>query len=82
MHALAHQVRHPAHGQDVAGAVEGEGFIGIEPRSGEDFGMDRLKPPVVGLKSVRLESVVWALGRHPLDDIARTMRTAIPDERP
>ncbi len=61
VHALAHEVGHPAHGENVAGAVEGEGVVGAEALAGHDFSVDRRQARIVGLKSVVLEAV---RGRH------------------
>ena len=41
MHALAHGVRHPAHGKNVAGAVQSEGIVGVQPLAGKDFLINR-----------------------------------------
>src|SRR5437879_5369366 len=40
---LTHMVRHPARGEDVAGAVQGECVVNTEPLAAKDLGMDRLK---------------------------------------
>ena len=52
VHALAHRVRHPAHGENVARAVESKGIVGIEPLAGQDFLTNRLKAQVIGLEGV------------------------------
>jgi hypothetical protein len=65
MHALADLVRHPAHGQHIAGAVKCEGVGRIETLAGSDFVMYRLQPQIVSLKWM-----VLARGKHPYDDIA------------
>src|SRR5271168_4183929 len=62
MHALADVVSHPAHGENVAGAVEGEGVVRVEALAVHDFAVDRLQARVVGLKRVKR--------RHLPDDIA------------
>src|SRR5580704_2467400 len=50
MHALPDVVGHPAHGKNVARTVEGKGIVCVEPLTGQDFGVDRLEPRVVGLE--------------------------------
>ena len=42
MHALAHQVGHPADGENVAGAVQRQSVVGIEPFAGENSLVNRL----------------------------------------
>ena len=41
VHALAHRVGQPAHGQNVARAVQGKGIVGIKALTGNDFFMNR-----------------------------------------
>ena len=53
VHPLAHGVGQPAHGQNVAGAVQGKGVVGFKPFAGEDFLVDRREARIVGLKGVR-----------------------------
>ena len=53
VHALAHVVGHPADGENVAGAVEREGIVGVKPLAGKDFVVNRRQPRIVGLKVVR-----------------------------
>src|SRR5271168_1657928 len=67
VHALAHMVGHPAHGENIAGAVECKGICRVETITGQDFGLDRLKARVVRLESVRGKSV-WR--RHSLNHTA------------
>src|ERR1700728_2009274 len=71
MHALADMVRHPAHGQHIAGAVQCEGIGGIETLAGSHFVMNRLQPQIVSLKWMAL-----VRGKHPYDDIAGSHRTS------
>ena len=52
VHALAHGVGHPAHGENVAGAVEGERVVGVQALAGEDFVVNRRQARVVRLESV------------------------------
>jgi len=68
VHAFAHVVGQPAHSENVAGSVKGEGIVSVKPLAGHDFGMNRLQSPVVSLKTVL---------SHPPDDIARRCRSAI-----
>ncbi len=65
MHALADVVGHPAHGENISAAVESESVVRIQPLAGQDLGVNRFQPRVVGLKRM-----VLLQGRHPLDDIA------------
>jgi hypothetical protein len=58
-------VGHPAYGENVAGAVEGESVVCRKTLACQHFDLNRLKARVVGLKWM-----VLAQGRHPLDDIA------------
>ena len=58
VHALTHQVGHPAHGENVAGAVQGQCVIDIEALPCQHFVVDRAEPCVVRLKGMRLEGVV------------------------
>ena len=63
MHAFADLVGHPAHGEDVAGAIEREGVGETEALAGNHLGMNRLQARIVSLK--------WmARSKHPFDDIA------------
>lgn len=62
MHALADVIGHPAHSENIAGAVEGEGVCRVQSLTGQHLGVNRLQAGVVRLKSVR--------SCHPFDDIA------------
>src|SRR5579863_6853880 len=70
IHALAHQVGHPAHGENVARAVKPQGVVSVKPFAGHHLGMDRGEPRVVGLKRMG-----WARGRHLSHDIAEWIGT-------
>jgi hypothetical protein len=50
--ALADEVSHPADGEDVAGAVEGDAVVEGEALAALDLGGDGLKGRIVGLKGV------------------------------
>ena len=72
VHALAHVVGQPAHGQHVAGTVERKAVVKTEALPGEHLGGDGLKAGVVGV-----ECVAWGTGRparahglnaHTIDD--------------
>ena len=58
MHTLADGIGHPAHGKNVAGAIQGEGVVNIQALAGHDFVMDRRQAWIVSLKGVSLESLV------------------------
>jgi len=63
VHAFADLVGHPAHGEDVAGAIEREGVGETEALAGNHLGVNRLQARIVSLK--------WmARSKHPFDDIA------------
>ena len=64
VHALANVIGHPAHGENIAGAVESEGIGGVEPLTGQHFGVNGQQARVVGLERVK--------GQHRFDDIAVT----------
>ena len=72
VHALAHEIRHPSHGENVAGAVKRERVGGIEPLAGHDFVVDRPQARIVRLKSVgsRVRT------SHCFDDIAGAVRAS------
>ena len=70
VHALADVVGHPAYGENICGAVESEGVVGIQSLTSPNFGVNRREARVVGLKGM-----VLARGRHPHDDIAGTSRS-------
>ena len=63
VHALAHVVGQPAHGEDVAGAIEGEGVVGGKALAGEHFVVDGVQARVVSLKRVRHAALMIAQGR-------------------
>jgi hypothetical protein len=72
VHALANQVGHPAKGKNVAGPVESERVVDIEPLTGKNFVVDRGQPGIVGLKGVH-----FSQDGHLPDDIAGISRSAI-----
>ena len=41
VHAFAHGVGHPAHGKNVAGAVQGNSVVGVKPLASHNFLVDR-----------------------------------------
>ncbi len=49
---LAHVIGQPAHGENVAGAVEGEGIGGVEALAGQDLFVDGVEARVFGLERV------------------------------
>jgi hypothetical protein len=53
MQALAHVVRKPADGEDVAGAVEGECVSFVEALADKDFVLDCGQARIVGLERMR-----------------------------
>jgi hypothetical protein len=57
VHTLTHGIRQPADGEDVSGAVEREGIVSTQTLLGKDFIFDRVKPVVVGRKSVALKTM-------------------------
>src|SRR5258708_2457588 len=65
VHTLAHMVRHPPHGKNVAGAVKRERIVRAQPLTRQNFSVNRLQACIIGLKCV-------LLGRegHLLHDIA------------
>ncbi len=65
MHALTDVIGHPAHSENVAGAVEGKGVRRVEPLTCDHSGVDGLKARVVGPKWM-----IFARRRHRLHDIA------------
>src|SRR5271156_1088048 len=69
MHALADVIGHPAHRENIAGAVQREQVRGGEALAGHYFGMNRRETRIV-----RLKWIVPARSEHPLDDIAGTRR--------
>ena len=66
MQPFADGVRHPAHGKNVAGAVECEGLVSIEPFAGRDFLVNRRKPRIVCLEAVGMKSGMRKWIRHQL----------------
>ena len=72
VHAFAHGVGQPAHGENVAGPVEGESVVGIEALAGKNFLVNRRQARVI-----RLESMGQARGRHHPDDNAGRWRKAM-----
>ena len=58
MHTLADGIGHPAHGKNVAGAIQGKGVVDIQALAGHDFVMDGRQARIVSLKGVSLESLV------------------------
>src|SRR6267378_2118713 len=74
VHAFANVVGHPAHGQDVSGAIERQRVVCIKTFPDEHFVANRREPSIIGLKGM--------LSRHLPDDIAgpRDMSQEGPDE--
>jgi hypothetical protein len=70
MHPLAHPVRQPAHGKNVAGAVEGERVRIAQALTSQNFILDREETRVVGLK--------WVRASHPSNDTPARRRTPTP----
>ena len=58
MHTLADGIGHPAHGKNVAGAIEGKGIVDVQALASHDFVIDWRQARVVSLKGVSLESLV------------------------
>ncbi len=50
MHPFANMIRHPADGENIARAVEGQCVFGVQPFAGENFPGDRFEPGVIGLE--------------------------------
>ena len=55
VHAFAHGVRHPAHGENIARAIQGESILGVKALADKDLFVNRRQPWIIGLKGVRLE---------------------------
>ena len=47
MHPFANMIRHPADGENIARAVEGQCVFGVQPFAGENFPGDWFEPGVV-----------------------------------
>ncbi len=75
VHALAHEIGHPSNGQDVAGSIENQGIVGVQPPASHYLFINRHQPLVVCLKSVD-----WSVRSHLVDDIARESNLPIGDD--
>src|SRR5579864_6156961 len=52
VHALAHQIGHPAHGENIATAIECEAILVAQPLAALHLLRNRLQRRIVGLKGV------------------------------
>ena len=62
VHALAHVICQPAHGQHVRRPIECQPVVEVEPLAGHHFGGYWLKPRVVAAERVGLS---WNLPTQP-----------------
>src|SRR5580704_1219058 len=62
VHALADEISHPSHRENVASAIQSESVVGVEPLACKNFFVNRPQARIVRLKAVQRS--------HPFDDIA------------
>ena len=67
VHPLANEICQPAHRQNVARAVKGEGIIGLRRSWASTLSLIGIKPTVLGLKGMALRCVC---ARHYFDHTA------------
>src|SRR6266481_10074644 len=65
VHALAHMVRQPAHGENVRRAIERDRIVQTQPFAGKDLFGDRFQTCLVSLKTVA-RHIGNSCGHEPL----------------